>query len=133
MYLLYGVVLLAGAFPLMLTLNYIRQEHRLRKHGIRTTGVVSSIKTRTISKGPSIDTVTIDYNSNIIGYGHQSSIVTSRGKYKRGQTIIVRYLPDEPTKIVVGEKVGYWPMLVFTTILFLFVLYMIFQLSQTAH
>lgn len=120
----------AGTLPLGLTISYVQLERRLRKRGVCTTGVVSSIKTRVASKGPAIDTVTISYDCHTSGHTYQSSIVTMRSKYKRGQEVVVRYLPDAPTKIVVGEKVGYWPMLILTTLVFLFVIYVLFQLAK---
>ena len=117
------IIVIIGAFPLFKTILYIRLEEKIRKSGISTTGIVTAIHTTRNYKGPTTDRVHTRYNSNISGQYHEANFVTAHKKYRVGQSVPVKYLPEKPGKIVVAEKRGYWPMLIFSMLLFVFIVF----------
>jgi hypothetical protein len=40
------------------------------------------------------------------------------------------YLPEEPSKIVVDGGQGYWPMLIFSILNFMFVLFAVYKIAE---
>lgn len=130
MIILYIVIILIGAFPLFKTIRYILLEEKIRKTGISTMGVVIHVHTTRYPKGPAIDRVHTRYSSNITGHYHEANFTATYNKYRVGQSIPVKYLPQSPDKIVVAEKRGYWPMLIFTVLLFLFVVFAVYKINE---
>ena len=124
------IIILIGAFPLWKTIRYVLLEEKIRKSGISTTGIVTAIHTTRYHKGPTTDRVHTRYNSNITGQYHEANFVTAHRKYHVGQSIPVKYLPGKPGKIVVADKRGYWPMLIFSVLLFVFIVYAGFKIYE---
>lgn len=130
MIILYIVIILIGAFPLFKTIRYILLEEKIRKTGISTMGVVIHVHTTRYSKGPAIDRVHTRYNSNIAGQYHEAHFTATYNKYRVGQSIPVKYLPQSPDKIVVAEKRGYWSMLILTVLVFAFVVFAVYKINE---
>jgi hypothetical protein len=129
MILLYIIIILLGIIPLWKTISFILLEEKIRKDGISTTGIVSDIQTKKFHKGPTTCRIYIRYNSIIAGQYQEASFVTSPHKYKRGQSISLKYLPEYPDKIIVAAKRGYWSMLVFSILIALFVVFAMFKID----
>ncbi len=122
------ILIIIGVLPLLITIRYVLLEEKIRKSGISTTGIVTSIKTTRMSKGPTSDRVHTRYNSIFAGHYHEASFVTAHRKYRVGQSIPVKYLSEKPDKIVVADKRGYWPMLIFSILLFVFVVFAAYKI-----
>lgn len=127
---IYILLLLAASIPLWKTIGFIILEEKIRKSGIVTNGMVIDIHTTRYHRGPVTDRVQVRYNSNIAGQYHEASFVAKHRQYKRGQTIPVQYLPEKPGKIIVSPKRGYWIMLIFSILLFLFCVYAVFGINE---
>ncbi len=130
MIILYILLIMLSAFPLWKTVRYIIKEKRIKQHGINASGVVTHIHTTAMRRGPTVDQVHIEYGSIIQGHFHKSSITAKHKKYKHGETVPVMYLPDEPSKIVVDGRQGYWQMLIFSILIFLFVIFAVYKIDE---
>lgn len=130
MILLYIIIILLGIIPLWKTISFILLEEKIRKDGISTTGIVSHIHTLKSTKGPARCRVHIRYNSNIIGHYKEASFVTSSHKYKREQSVSLKYLPEKPDKIIVSPKREYWTMLVFSILIAVFVVFAVYKIEN---
>lgn len=130
MLIIYILLLTVAAFPLWKTVRYILKEKRIRQYGINTLGVVTHIHTTAMRRGPTVDQVHIEFASIIHGHFHKSSITAKYKKFKQGERVPVKYLPEEPSKIVVDGKEGYWPMLLFSMLIFLFVIFAIYKIDD---
>lgn len=127
---LYIIIILLGALPLGRTIGFVLLEEKIRKSGIATSGVVTNIHAVKHYKGPVTDTVHVRYNSIIPGQYHEANFVTKHSRYRVGQTVPVKYIPEQPNKIVVASTRGYWAMLIFTTLLFLFVFFAVYKIDE---
>ena len=56
--------------------------------------------------------------------------MTKHNKYRIGQTIPVKYLPEKPDKIIVSEKREYWLMLIFSFLLMLFIFFAVYKIDE---
>ncbi|WP_018630864.1 DUF3592 domain-containing protein [Niabella aurantiaca] len=130
MTILYIIMILIATLPLWKTIRFIRLEERIRKEGISTTGVVIHIHTTRYQRGPATDRVHTRYQSVIPGQHHEANFVTKYNRYRIGQTIPVKYIPEQPDKIVVARKRGYWPMLIFSIGLLLFVFFAVYKINE---
>ena len=130
MIIFYILLIMLAAFPLWKTVRYIIKEKRIRQHGINARGVVTHIHTTAMRHGPTVDQVHIEYASIIHGQFHKTSITAKYKKYKHGETVPVMYLPQEPSKIVVDGKQGYWQMLIFSILIFLFVIFAVYKIDE---
>lgn len=130
MIILYIIIILLGGLPFGRTIRFVLLEEKIRKSGIATSGVVTHIHVVRHYKGPVTDTVHVRYNSIIPGQYHEANFVTTQSRYQVGQTVPVKYIPEQPDKIVVASARGYWPMLIFTTLLFLFVFFAVYKMDE---
>lgn len=127
---LFILIILIGTLPLLKTVRYIRLEERIRRNGISTSGIVTSIKTTRYQRGPATDRVHVRYGSIIPGQYHTADFVAKYGKYRTGDSVPVKYLPEKTDKIVVAEKRGYWLMLIFSIALLLFVFFAVYKIHE---
>lgn len=132
MIILYIIIILIGTIPLWKTVRYMILEEKIRKEGISTTGIVAHIHTTRYQRGPATDRVHVRYNSVIHGQYHTANFVASHNKYRTGQSIPVKYLPEKPDKIIVAKTRGYWLMLIFSIVLLLFVFFAVYKIDQMA-
>ncbi len=130
MIIIYVLLLILAALPLWKTFRYIQKEKRIRQHGINASGVVTHIHTTAMRRGPTVDQVQIEYASNIHGHFHKSSITATHKKFKHGESVPVKYLPEDPSKILVDGGQGYWPMLIFSILIFLFVIFAVYKIDE---
>ncbi len=130
MVIIYVLLIIIGAIPLLKTILFIILEERIRKEGISTSGVVTRIHTTRYQRGAATDRVFAQYSSNITGQFHEAFFTALHGKYRVGQNIPVKYLPEKPEKIIVAEKRGYWAMLIFSVLIFLFIIFAVFKIGE---
>lgn len=130
MIILYIIIILLGALPFWKTIRFVRLEEKIRKDGISTSGVVTHIHTTRRFRGPTIDRVHTRYDSLTAGQYHEANFVTTHRKYRIGQSIPVKYFPGKPDKIVVAEKRGYWPMLIFSIVILAFVFFAVYKIDE---
>lgn len=130
MIILYILLIVLGIYPLWKTIRFILLEEKIRKEGISTTGVVTHIHTTRRFKGPTTDQVFVSYSCIKSGQGHKSEFVTNHNKYRSGQSIPLKYLPEKTDKIIVAPKRGYWGMLIFSILIFFFVLFAVYKIDE---
>ena len=130
MTILYILLIVLSAFPLWKIIRYITKENRIKKNGLNVLGVVTHIHTSAMRSGPTVDQVHIEYASIITGHFHKSSITAKHNKFKHGENLTVKYLPEEPSKIVVGKGQEYLPMLIFSILIFLFVIFAVYKIDE---
>ena len=131
MIILYIIVILLAALPLWKTIRFAILEEKIRKEGIPVSGVITHIHSMHYRRGPTTDRVHTRFNSIIAGQFHEANFVTTHNKYRIGQEVSVKYLPEKPDKIVVEKKRGYWPMLVFSIALLLFAFFAVYKIDET--
>ncbi len=130
MIIIYILLLMLAALPLWKTFRYILKEKRIKQHGISASGIVTHIHTTAMRRGPTVDQVHIEYGSIIHGHFHKSSITAKHKKFRHGESVPVKYLPEEPSKILVAGGQGYWPMLIFSILIFLFVIFAVYKIDE---
>lgn len=131
MIIIYILLIVLGALPLWKTIRYIRLEERIRKIGVSSTGVVTNILTSRYSRNAAkTDRVQVQYQCRIHGQFHHANITEFHGKYKMGDHVPVLYLPEQPSKIVVSRKRGYWLMLIFGILILLFMVFAVYKIDE---
>lgn len=129
MIIFYILLILAGAFPLGLTIWRIRRDAIIRKTGIHTSGYITSIRTVRL-KSSLTDIISIEYKDRATGRSYTGKTSSKAGKYKRSDLISVAYLPANPAKYAITESGrGYTAMLIFCILVFLFVLFAVYKID----
>lgn len=130
MIIIYIVLILLSAFPLVLTIWRMRKTAHIKKTGVHCNGTVTSIRTVRL-KNTLIDMVQIEYRDRATGQTYFAKASSSRGKYNRGQPIGIAYLPDQPSKYALTEtKGGFTAVLIFCIIVFLFVIFAVYKIDE---
>jgi Protein of unknown function (DUF3592) len=129
LYFYIGLILLA-AFPLVLTIWRMKKNAAIKKKGIHVNAVVTNIKTVRTSRGGSFDLLTLEYKERATGRPFYGKATVSPNRYKRGAPFPVAYLPDKPASYAVDSTKGYWAILIFCILLFLFVLFAIYKINE---
>jgi len=130
MIILYILIILIGTIPLWKTIRFIQLEEKIRKEGISTYGTVTHIHTTRYQRGPATDRVHTRYSSILPGQYYEANFVAKHNQYRIGQSIPVKYLPGKTDKIIVSPKRGYWLMLIFSTLLLLFVFFAVYKIDE---
>ncbi|MDZ4795516.1 MAG: hypothetical protein SGI83_14640 [Bacteroidota bacterium] len=124
-----GLILLA-AFPMVLTIWRMRWAAKIKKSGIYTDSVVTHISTLRMPRAATMDILTLEYKDRATGKAYKGRATVAYMKYKIGDTMPVVYLPDRPAKYAIDTKKAYWAVLIFSIILFLFVLFAVYKIDE---
>ena len=130
MLLLYILLIVLAAFPLCLTIWRMNNSKKIKKHGIYTDAVVKDIRRLRMPKGGSVDILIMEYKDRSSGLPYKAKATVSPMKYKIGETMTVAYLPNQPSKYAIDTKGGYWFILIFCIILFLFVIFAVYKINE---
>lgn len=130
MLIIFILLIVLAAFPLVLTIWRMRVAATIKKNGVPATAIATQINTIRTSKGGSIDILTLEYRDHITNQSHKGRATVSPRKYKIGDAMPVVYLPDKPSKYAIDTKKAYWAVLIFCIILFLFVLFAVYKINE---
>jgi Protein of unknown function (DUF3592) len=130
MLIIYILLILLAAFPVGLTIWRMRRTAFIKKTGIHTNGIITSIRTVRI-KSSLTDIITFEYKDRATGRPYNGKATSQSGKYKRSDMMEVAYLPSNPAKYAITNTKGaYTIMLIFCIILFLFVLFAVYKINE---
>lgn len=128
MTLIYILLPLFGALPLLIILFRMRNARRIKTNGIATEAVVAKITLLPRS----VASLVLEYVAELKGeqFLFKGKATATAGQYKLGDTIPIYYLPDNPYKMSLQNQQGFKFLLVFTIIIFLFILFATFQMEE---
>lgn len=125
---IYIFLILLAAFPVILTTWRMRRTNAIKKNGIHTDAIITSIRTVQI-KHTRLDMLTLEYKDRATGRAHSGKATVGHGQKRYGDRITVAYLPSKPSVYAVTDtKKGYVAMLIFSILLFLFVLFAVYKI-----
>ena len=129
---IYIFIILLAAFPLLLTAWRMRKEARLKKTGVYTNGVITHINTIRTRPGGTLDILTIEYKDRLTGQPYNATATVTYQKFKVGDIMEVIYMPDKPSTYAIDTQKGYLIILIFCSILFLFVIFAVYKINELA-
>ncbi|WP_298712757.1 DUF3592 domain-containing protein [Chitinophaga sp.] len=130
MYFVLLFMVLFSAVPLAVTIFRWMKLRAIKRRGVKAEGRVIGKFTRAVKWGRAIDKLHIEYRDWAPGQSFRAEAFAPLGKFEVGDTVTVYYLPARPGKIVLAGGLGYGPMLLFFTGLFLFVLFAVYKLDE---
>ena len=130
MLILYIILIVLAAFPLVLTIWRMQNAAAIKKNGIATNGIIKHIRTINTGKGGRMDILTIEYKDRATGQPYNARASVSRKRHRVGDPMTVTYLPGKPSRYAIDTKGAYWFILIFCIILFLFVLFAIYKINE---
>lgn len=126
---LFIAMILLSAFPLALTIWRIRKTAFIKKNGTHINGTVTGIRTIRF-KNTHLDMVYFEYQDRLTGRSYPGKLTSGVGKYHSGDRVPMAYLPSKPASYAVDTKGGYTAMLIFTILVFAFVIFAVYKLNQ---
>ncbi len=132
MLLLYILLIVLAAFPLCLTIWRMTNQKKIKKNGIYTDAFITDIKRIRMPKGGSVDMLHLQYKDRATGQPYRAKATVAPMKYRVGDTMTIAYLPNNPAKYAIDTKGGYWFVLIFCIILFLFVIFAVYKINGMA-
>jgi Protein of unknown function (DUF3592) len=130
MIIIYIVLIVLAAFPLILTIWRMRVAATIKKNGTAVNGVVTHITTIRTGKGGSMDILTLEYREITTNHPYNGRATVAPGKYKIGDPMPVVYLPEKPSKYAIDTNKAYWAVLIFCILLFLFVVFAVYKINE---
>ena len=127
---IYISLIVLAAFPVALTIWRMQVAAKIKKNGLHTNGVVTHITTIRTGRGGAMDILTLEYKDRATGKPYKGRATVTPNKYKIGDTMPVVYLPEKPAKYAIDTKKAYWAVLIFSIILFLFVLFAVYKINE---
>jgi hypothetical protein len=128
---LYLFLIALASLPMLATLKRIVRYRAIQKSGITTMGTVTGIHTGGAYKGGSYDKLTVSYLNQTTGQPEVGQTSAVSRKYRVGDRIPVAYKDDNPTSLIPMDRAGFGSMLVFSIVLFLFVVFSIYKIRET--
>ena len=102
----------------------------LGKHGLNTDGTITHIRTIHMPKGGDYDSLTIAYTNPLTGKSAVGQTSTVYEKYKIGDRVRIA-MEEKKSKIIIPADVkGFGPMLAFSIILFLFIVFATIKIRE---
>jgi hypothetical protein len=130
MILLYILLIVLAAFPLLLTAQRMRRAATIKKNGVHSNAVVKEIRTVRPGKGGAMDILILEYKDRVTGHSYNAKATVAHQKFKIGDNLPIAYLPDKPSKYAVDVKNAFWAVLIFSIVLFLFVLFAVYKINE---
>lgn len=119
-----------GALPLLLTLRRMRKGQVIMRRGITATAVVMQVTTQRYYKGGMLDNLKLEYKTLLTGQTYFGQATAIHGKFKPGDSLPLTYLSNDPLKFTIDGGKSYWPMLVFSILLWLFVCFAAYKINE---
>ncbi len=130
MVIFYIALVLLGSFPLLITLKRIHKYRVARMRGISSVATVTHIRTQRFVRGLPYDRLTLTYHSLETGRFSSGQAGTVYNKYKIGDRVTIAYEPNTGKVIIPEDIRGFYPMLGFSIVLLLFIIFAIFEISE---
>ncbi len=127
---IYIFMILLGALPLAIVGRKMWVATKIQKEGTHTNGIIKHINTVRIPKGAWIDRLTIKYTDRATGKPYYAKATVTHRKYKYSDTIDLAYLPKQPAKYAIDSKGGNAGMLIFSILIFLFVIFAVYKIRE---
>lgn len=123
-------ILITGlpAFLIFLVVKKMMKADAIKKNGITTDAYILNIETRRMGK-TTADVLTLEYK-DAAGRRHPARATLQVGKYRAGQRIPIKYLPHNPAQYGFDDVSGYWFILIFCILLFLFTLFAVYKINE---
>lgn len=112
-----------GALPLIVFLVKRKNYRNIINNGNPINAIITETRLVRYSKGNILENIYYNYLPPGSNQYFQGMFAAAAGKYKKGTDLQVYYLPDQPQKNAVPGSKGEIFMLLFTIIIFLFVLF----------
>ena len=127
---IYIFMIFLSAFPVLLTSWRMRRAAMIKKNGIHTDAIGTKVKSIRLRHSP-IDILTLEYKDRATGQSFYGKATVHYMRNKPGDRITVAYLPDKPATYAVADtKKGFTGILIFTIILFLFMLFAVYKIDE---
>ena len=130
MFIIYILIIVLAAFPLLITIIRIRRQRNIRQNGIRTIARITATTGIRMYKSSAIDRLSLQHRNIITDEVYYTTSYAKQGKYKVGDTVPVTYMQGKPQKIVMEGGATHWPAFGFSILLLLFVVFAIFKIHE---
>ena len=130
---IYILLIVAGALPLIVFLIKRSSYRQILREGTKTTAQVTEVRTNRFHKGGSYDRVYFVYLPAGASQYHTGTHIYNVGTYKRGDLFEIFYLPANPVKYAIPGSKGEIAFLIFTILLFFFVIFVCFKIHETVN
>lgn len=123
-------ILITGlpAFLIFIIVKKMKKVNGIKKNGIITDAFITHINTQRMGK-TTVDVLTLEYK-DAAGRLHPAKATLQVGKYRAGQRIPIKYLPQNPAQYAFDNVSGYWFILIFCILLFLFALFAVYKINE---
>lgn len=128
MILVYILIIGLPAFLIFIILKKMKKAKNINELGITTDAFITNISTRRMGK-TTVDILTLEYK-DAAGRRHPAKATIQVGKYRVGQRIPIKYLPQNPSHYAFGNVSGYWFILIFCILLLLFTIFAAYKIHE---
>jgi Protein of unknown function (DUF3592) len=127
MAIIYIILLVLGFLPFLIVLYKVKKANKIKREGIKTTGIVRGMSGSHSSK---LSSLVIDYYINETNQWVRKNLIVSGRPYEVGQELPLYYDRKDPNKMAVGEGKGHIVMIVLTLLLAAFVVAACFLINR---
>jgi len=124
----YILIIGLPAFLIFLTIKKMKKANYIKQYGITTDAYILHIVTRSFNKNR-MDILTLEYKDTA-GRLHPAKASIQVGKYRVGQRIPIKYNPQNPAHYAFDNVSGYWFILIFCILLFLFMIFASYKINE---
>lgn len=129
MLIVYIIIVGLPAVLIFYCISKIVQCRKISTTGVATNGWVTQVD-KFRSHRAVLEKVSLEYADVATGLRYPATTTAGIGTYKQGDLIPVTYLGQEPQKYSFDKGQGYWGLLVFSIVLFLFMIFASFKINE---
>jgi|GEM_PF-1649248 len=116
------------AFGIFYIIKKMIKARAVQKNGVKAGAVITHIRTQRFGKG-SMDILTLEY-SDTAGKRYPAKATVTVGEYRIGEFMALSYLPQDPSTYSFDKGQGYWGILIFFILLFLFSIFATYKIDE---
>ncbi|HMI79406.1 MAG TPA: DUF3592 domain-containing protein [Ferruginibacter sp.] len=124
----YILLVLFGFLPFLIVLYKMKKVQRMKKNGIKTTGIVRGISGSPTAK---LSRIVIDYLSEDTNQYIRKELTVAGMPYAVGQELPLYYDKKDPYKMVFDSGKGFIPMIIFTLLIAAFAIAACFLINKS--
>lgn len=130
MLILYILLPLFGALPLIVTIFKMSKAKRIKRNGVTTEAVVIQVNSLGTTIRNKADILVLQYLVKATNQIYQGKATASREQYKVGDRLNITYSKKPPYEMTVKGANVYIPILIFTVLIFIFVIFAMFKIVE---
>ncbi len=128
MIIIYIIIVSISSFPLFITIKRILKYKTVAQSGITVKAQIIEKELRPFFRGRQIVKLQLQYKHPEFAEPITSEATTANNNFNVGDFVEISFIKNKPKIFIIGDEKGYYPMLGFAIVMFLFSCFAVYMI-----